>query len=127
MKKIIFSMAIIAAGLFMCQQTTAQTANQLYFEWVDYYRYLLGEDKKAARTIYEAQLTEAREWYEHGLAGATDFDEKEQWKAAYFKTKKIITEVYEEELQNLQNAFEKAVEQLGERYRRRPSRKTKQG
>ena len=59
MKKITFSLLVLS--VFFLQSVAAQTADEVYFEWVDHYRHLLKEDKKAARTIYEAQLLEAED------------------------------------------------------------------
>lgn len=103
-------------SLFFIQPLTAQTANEDYFTWVKHYRLLLKEDKKAARVIYEMQLQEAAEFYEYEIGQAASESDKAEWKAAHRKTKFIIAEIYEEEVENLENAFEKGMQQLADKY-----------
>ncbi|MEO1258624.1 MAG: hypothetical protein AAFZ15_07495 [Bacteroidota bacterium] len=113
MKKIVFvALCLLAISL---QNNVAQTADEIYFQWVDHYRHLLKQDKKAARTIYEAQLLEAEDYFTEEIEKAVSEEEKKLWQEAYGKTTDIIEEVYDEELKNLQAAFDKAIERLEEK------------
>ena len=123
MKKIKLIFAIFLMGILFCENINAQTANDRYFELVKHYRHLLKEDKKAAHTIYETQLLEAKDFYEYEIDEAVNEEEKEKWATAHGKTKEIIEELYSEELENLENGFEKAVERLDEKFKENRARK----
>lgn len=115
MKNIILGTLFLFA-LFL-QNASAQTADEVYFKWVDHYRHLLKEDKKAARTIYDAQLLEAEDYFTKEIEKAEAEEEKKLWEEAYARTTKVIEEVYDEEIENLQKAFDKAIERLEEQRR----------
>ena len=114
MKKINFIFSTIFIFSFFLQNISAQTADEVYFKWVDHYRHLLKEDKKAARTIYDAQSLEAEDYFTKEIEKAETEEEKKLWEEAYSRTTKVIEEVYDEELENLQKAFGKAIERLEE-------------
>ena len=118
MKNITTYITILFASIFFSQSINAQTADEKYFAQVDHYRYLLKEDKKAVKTIYETQLIEADDYYGYEIENATDGGEKERWEEAYEKSRTIIYKVYKEELTSLQNAFDKAMLQLEQKYKK---------
>ena len=121
MKKIAFGILFLFA--FLLQTNVAQTADEIYFQWVDHYRHLLKQDKKAAQVIYEAQLLEAEDYFTEEIENAESGEEKKMWEEAYAKTTDVIEEVYDEELENLQAAFDKAMERLEEQRRERKNRR----
>ena len=116
MKKIKLIFTTFILGVLFFQNINAQTANDRYFELVKHYRHLLKEDKKAARAIYETQLLEAKDFYEYEIKEAVNAIEQAKWEGAYERTKEITEEVYNEEVENLENGFEKAVGRLDEKF-----------
>lgn len=127
--KLIFA-SFFLATLFS-YNINAQTADEKFFAQVDHFRYLLKEDKKAVKAIYETQLIEADDYYGYEIGRAADELEKKRWEEAYEKTRTIIYKIYQEELTNLQNAFDKALQQLEHNYKESKSAsgrsKTKRG
>ncbi len=117
MKNLSIYLIILFSGILFTQNLNAQTADEKYFSQVDHFRHLLKEDKKAVKAIYETQLIEADDYYGYEIDQATDEEEKERWEEAYEKTRTIIYRVYKEELTNLQNAFDKAMQQLENKYK----------
>ncbi len=116
MNKIAFLSFLIFSSFFLVQKINAQTADEKYFAKVDHYRYLLKEDKKAVKEIYETQLIEADDYFSHEIAKAEKEEEKERWEKAYEETRSVIYKVYKEELANLQDGFDKAMERLKSNY-----------
>lgn len=127
--KLIFASFFLA--FLFSYNISAQTADEKFFAQVDHFRYLLKEDKKAVKAIYETQLIEADDYYGYEIGQATDESEKKRWEEAYEKTRTIIYKIYQEELTNLQNAFDKALQQLEHKYKESKSTssrsKTKRG